>query len=174
MFYFFISLYPHQIHTENAVYLWAHVFMAQKSRISILQTIEIVWKRLTPTPQIWEVQNPELYQKYQVHKRAMEKRLPKVTCERQLFHGTTERASESISKCGFSRSYAGKNGIIFFFHYTNLIAVCAIDPDQALQIWTTLYRYWLHCTTPTFILSAFPAVASWNGSISHRNFDAYR
>ena len=59
--------------------------------------------------QMWQIRNPSLWRKYQVHKRMMNEKLKRDT-ERWLWHGAAENAIDSINKEGFNRSYSGLNG----------------------------------------------------------------
>ncbi|KAI3372981.1 hypothetical protein L3Q82_023426 [Scortum barcoo] len=56
---------------------------------------------------IERVQNPTLWQNYQLMKKQMEKKNKHTNNERMLFHGTKDSAIDRINKQGFNRSYAG-------------------------------------------------------------------
>ena len=60
--------------------------------------------------QIRRIQNPQLYKSFMARKETMDKTGVNGSNERQLFHGTSEAACESINHHGFNRSLAGKNG----------------------------------------------------------------
>ena len=57
------------------------------------------------------IQNLDLYQLYSVLKNQMEKNISdRYELERELFHGTSEKAIDQINHQGFNRVHAGKNG----------------------------------------------------------------
>lgn len=60
--------------------------------------------------QIERVQNPSLWQNYQIMKKQMEVKNKHTNNELLLFHGTTDTSIHLINSKGFNRSYAGKNG----------------------------------------------------------------
>ena len=59
--------------------------------------------------QMWQIRNPLLWLKYQVHKRIMNEKLNRDT-ERWLWHGAAEDAIAFINKEGFNRSYSDLHG----------------------------------------------------------------
>ena len=64
---------------------------------------------------IQRIQNPVLYQQYKVKLREMVKHNPPGHQNEQwLFHGTSPDALDKINTQGFNRSFAGKNGMIYF------------------------------------------------------------
>uniref|UniRef100_A0A3B4FEP5 Poly [ADP-ribose] polymerase n=1 Tax=Pundamilia nyererei TaxID=303518 RepID=A0A3B4FEP5_9CICH len=63
--------------------------------------------------QIERVQNPSLWQNYQIMKKQMEVKNKHTNNELLLFHGTTDTSIDLINKQGFNRSYAGKNGAMY-------------------------------------------------------------
>ncbi|KAJ6665482.1 hypothetical protein lerEdw1_003323 [Lerista edwardsae] len=58
---------------------------------------------------IERIQNPFLWQCFQVLKQAMNKKNGHENNEKILFHGTPNSTAKSINQTGFNRSYAGKN-----------------------------------------------------------------
>ncbi|KAK2838175.1 hypothetical protein Q5P01_015387 [Channa striata] len=56
---------------------------------------------------IERVQNPSLWQNYQIKKKELEKKNNHTNNERLLFHGTSPNAIDLINDKGFNRSYAG-------------------------------------------------------------------
>ena len=58
------------------------------------------------------VQNPVLYQAYQVRKKKMDRDNGTRNNERQLFHGTAAQNVPKINTQGFNRSFAGSNGTL--------------------------------------------------------------
>ncbi|XP_068559360.1 protein mono-ADP-ribosyltransferase PARP14-like [Cebidichthys violaceus] len=59
------------------------------------------------------VQNPTLWQSYQLMKRRLEVKNKHTKNERLLFHGTAATSIDLINKQGFNRSYAGAHGAMF-------------------------------------------------------------
>ena len=86
-----------------------------------------VWARALHA-QVWQVRNPTLWQKYQVHKRMMQQKLGRDT-ECWLWHGAAEEAIACIIKEGFNRSYSGLNGIHTSYMYS------AQYSDENTQTW---------------------------------------
>lgn len=81
--------------------------------------------------QVYRVRNPALWQKYEVTKRQMEKRIgPTMQAERWLWHGADETAVASINKEGFNRSYSGVNG-------TLSVSLVTINCFQIRAIWNS-------------------------------------
>ncbi|CAK6963679.1 Hypothetical predicted protein [Scomber scombrus] len=62
---------------------------------------------------IERIQNPALWQSFQIKKRDMEHRNNHEDNEKRLFHGTCESTVPIINEHGFNRSYAGKNAACF-------------------------------------------------------------
>ncbi|XP_076747409.1 protein mono-ADP-ribosyltransferase PARP14 isoform X3 [Maylandia zebra] len=62
---------------------------------------------------IERVQNPSLWQNYQIMKKQMEVKNKHTNNELLLFHGTTHTSIHLINKQGFNRSYAGKHGAMY-------------------------------------------------------------
>lgn len=60
--------------------------------------------------QIDRIQSQSQWQRYCVLKQAVDKKYPKRTNERQLYHGTTKEICQKINKNGFNRSFCGRNG----------------------------------------------------------------
>ena len=56
---------------------------------------------------IERIQNPYLYQAYQLRKQMMDKDNPEANNERQLFHGTHSDNVKKINTQGFDRSFTG-------------------------------------------------------------------
>jgi len=63
--------------------------------------------------QIIRIQNPSLYQQYEVRKESMQRQhgARNMQVERTLWHGTSSETLESIKLTGFNRSYCGRNGM---------------------------------------------------------------
>ncbi|XP_031694394.1 protein mono-ADP-ribosyltransferase PARP15-like, partial [Anarrhichthys ocellatus] len=59
------------------------------------------------------VQNPTLWQNYQLKKTQLEVKNKHTNNERMLFHGTAASSIDLINKQGFNRSYAGAHGAMF-------------------------------------------------------------
>ncbi|XP_063346030.1 protein mono-ADP-ribosyltransferase PARP14-like [Pelmatolapia mariae] len=75
---------------------------------------ELTKTGLNPTIiSIERVQNPSLWQNYQIMKKQMEVKNKHTNNELLLFHGTTDTSIHLINKQGFNRSYAGKNAAIY-------------------------------------------------------------
>ena len=53
------------------------------------------------------IQNPYLYQAYQLRKQKMDRDNPEENNERQLFHGTNSNNVKKINTQGFDRSFTG-------------------------------------------------------------------
>ena len=53
------------------------------------------------------IQNPYLYQAYQLRKQKMDRDNPEADNERQLFHGTNSNNVKKINTQGFDRSFTG-------------------------------------------------------------------
>ena len=66
------------------------------------------WCRILSLSQIHRNQNKQLYEKYLIHKKQMEKK--NRGNEKILYHGTKEDNVQDISSKGFNRSYCGING----------------------------------------------------------------
>ncbi|KAG8534975.1 hypothetical protein GDO81_029796, partial [Engystomops pustulosus] len=64
----------------------------------------------TEVLQVQKVQNPLLYNQYQLKKQSLRRRSPQTAIERTLYHGTTEDGAKEICHQGFNRSFCGKNG----------------------------------------------------------------
>ncbi|XP_078597384.1 protein mono-ADP-ribosyltransferase PARP14-like [Branchiostoma floridae x Branchiostoma japonicum] len=62
---------------------------------------------------IVRVQNPELYQQYNVKKLQMEMKHPDREVERRLFHATSADTCADINLSGWNRSYCGKNATLY-------------------------------------------------------------
>ncbi|XP_053185151.1 protein mono-ADP-ribosyltransferase PARP14-like [Scomber japonicus] len=62
---------------------------------------------------IERIQNPALWQSFQIKKRDMEQRNGHQENEKRLFHGTCESTVPTINDHGFNRSYAGKNAAYY-------------------------------------------------------------
>ncbi|XP_027534842.1 poly [ADP-ribose] polymerase 14 [Neopelma chrysocephalum] len=58
---------------------------------------------------IERVQNPFLWQTYQIKKKSICKKNKKENNEKLLFHGTAASSLSTINHCGFNRGFAGKN-----------------------------------------------------------------
>uniref|UniRef100_A0A672L5F2 Poly [ADP-ribose] polymerase n=2 Tax=Sinocyclocheilus grahami TaxID=75366 RepID=A0A672L5F2_SINGR len=61
--------------------------------------------------QIDRIQSQSQWQRYCVLKQAVDKKYPKQTNERQLYHGTTKEICQKINKNGFNRSFCGRNAV---------------------------------------------------------------
>uniref|UniRef100_A0A3Q3WW47 Poly [ADP-ribose] polymerase n=1 Tax=Mola mola TaxID=94237 RepID=A0A3Q3WW47_MOLML len=62
---------------------------------------------------IERVQNPTLWQSYQLMRKQLEKKNGHTNNEKQLFHGTAASSIDLINRHGFNRSYAGKHAAAF-------------------------------------------------------------
>ncbi|XP_041642867.1 protein mono-ADP-ribosyltransferase PARP14-like [Cheilinus undulatus] len=62
---------------------------------------------------IERVQNPTLWQSYQIKKKQLEKKNNHQNNEKQLFHGTGAGSIDLINEHGFNRSYAGKHAAVY-------------------------------------------------------------
>lgn len=62
------------------------------------------------TLQIERIQNPFLWQTYQIKKEYLCTKNKTETNEKQLFHGTAPSSLSMINHNGFNRGFAGKNG----------------------------------------------------------------
>ncbi|XP_036075687.1 protein mono-ADP-ribosyltransferase PARP14 isoform X2 [Rousettus aegyptiacus] len=62
---------------------------------------------------IERIQNPNLWNSYQIQKRLMDDKNSHIANERQLFHGTDADSLPHVNQHGFNRSYAGKNAVAF-------------------------------------------------------------
>lgn len=60
---------------------------------------------------IERIQNPHLYEQYQVYKRKLDKENPGGNNEQELFHGTAEKNIQAINKDNFNRSFCGQHGM---------------------------------------------------------------
>ncbi|XP_041643514.1 protein mono-ADP-ribosyltransferase PARP14-like [Cheilinus undulatus] len=77
---------------------------------------------------IERVQNPTLWQGYQIKKKQLEKKNNHKNNEKQLFHGTGASSIDLINEHGFNRSHAGKHAAVYgngtYF---------AVDPHYSAQ-----------------------------------------
>uniref|UniRef100_G1KJA6 Poly [ADP-ribose] polymerase n=1 Tax=Anolis carolinensis TaxID=28377 RepID=G1KJA6_ANOCA len=76
------------------------------------QDVENRFRHGCPTSKIQKierVQNPFLWQSYQVKKQELDKKNGQTNNEKILFHGTPDSTVTPINHTGFNRSYAGKN-----------------------------------------------------------------
>ncbi|XP_007232471.3 protein mono-ADP-ribosyltransferase PARP14-like isoform X2 [Astyanax mexicanus] len=62
--------------------------------------------------EIHRIQNKGLWQRYCVLKQEVDKKYPKQTNERVLYHGTTLEICQKINKNGFNRSFCGRNAVV--------------------------------------------------------------
>ncbi|XP_056127320.1 protein mono-ADP-ribosyltransferase PARP14 [Rhinichthys klamathensis goyatoka] len=62
--------------------------------------------------QIDRIQSQSQWQRYCVLKQAVDKKYPKQTNERMLYHGTTKDICQKINKNGFNRSFCGRNAVV--------------------------------------------------------------
>ncbi|KAM6944682.1 protein mono-ADP-ribosyltransferase PARP14-like [Lycodopsis pacificus] len=74
------------------------------------------------------VQNPTLWQSYQLMKTQLEVKNKHTKNERMLFHGTAASSIDLINKQGFNRSYAGAHGAMF-----GNGSYFAVDPSYSAQ-----------------------------------------
>uniref|UniRef100_A0A8C1V569 Poly [ADP-ribose] polymerase n=1 Tax=Cyprinus carpio TaxID=7962 RepID=A0A8C1V569_CYPCA len=58
------------------------------------------------------IQSQSQWQRYCVLKQAVDKKYPKQTNERLLYHGTTKEICQKINKNGFNRSFCGRNAVV--------------------------------------------------------------
>ncbi|KAG1944967.1 poly [ADP-ribose] polymerase [Pimephales promelas] len=62
--------------------------------------------------QIDRIQSQSQWQRYCVLKQAVDKKYPKQTNERMLYHGTTKDICQKINQNGFNRSFCGRNAVV--------------------------------------------------------------
>lgn len=62
--------------------------------------------------QIERIQNPRLWQSYQLMKKQLELKNKHSNNERQLFHGTDAKSVDYINSRGFDRGFAGTHGTV--------------------------------------------------------------
>ncbi|XP_067300743.1 protein mono-ADP-ribosyltransferase PARP14-like [Pseudorasbora parva] len=62
--------------------------------------------------QIDRIQSQSQWQRYCVLKQAVDKKYPKQTNERLLYHGTNQDICQKINKNGFNRSFCGRNAVV--------------------------------------------------------------
>ena len=60
--------------------------------------------------QIQRVQNKSLYQQFKAKGKELDLHNPNKSNEKRLFHGSDPNTIDLVSRNGFSRNYAGKNG----------------------------------------------------------------
>ena len=80
----------------------------------------------TSIASIERIQNPHLYQAYQLRKAKMDKDNGGNN-ERQLFHGTNPESVTNINTQGFNRSFSGLNGkyaILSMHGYLSMGIIC--------------------------------------------------
>ena len=80
----------------------------------------------TTIASIERIQNPHLYQAYQIRKAKMDKDNGGNN-ERQLFHGTNPESVTNINTQGFNRSFSGLNGkyaILSMHGYLSMGIIC--------------------------------------------------
>ncbi|MGH0139675.1 UNVERIFIED_CONTAM: hypothetical protein FKN15_069913 [Acipenser sinensis] len=63
--------------------------------------------------QIERIQHLKQWQSYAVRKQTLDRKYPKATNERILYHGTTKDICQRINKTGFNRSFCGRNATRF-------------------------------------------------------------
>ncbi|XP_041120245.1 protein mono-ADP-ribosyltransferase PARP14 [Polyodon spathula] len=63
--------------------------------------------------QIERIQHLKQWQSYAVKKQTLDRKYPKATNERILYHGTTKDICQRINKTGFNRSFCGRNATRF-------------------------------------------------------------
>ncbi|CAF0810153.1 unnamed protein product [Adineta ricciae] len=73
---------------------------------------KVMKKNYTQIIQIERVQNERWYKQYTAHSEDFQKRLGRNT-EKQLYHGCTQEAANSIIDSCFNRSFAGVNGVVY-------------------------------------------------------------
>ncbi|KAM9486658.1 protein mono-ADP-ribosyltransferase PARP14 isoform 1-T1 [Clarias gariepinus] len=74
---------------------------SQHKDVAPVQVVEI--RRIQSQPQ---------WQRYCVWKQAVDKKYPKQTNERFLYHGTTNEICQKINRNGFNRSFCGRNAVV--------------------------------------------------------------
>uniref|UniRef100_A0AAR2ILD6 Poly [ADP-ribose] polymerase n=1 Tax=Pygocentrus nattereri TaxID=42514 RepID=A0AAR2ILD6_PYGNA len=74
--------------------------------------IEKDFVRSSKHQDIHRIQNQPQWQRYSVLKQAVDKKYPKQTNERFLYHGTTKDICQKINKNGFNRSFCGRNAVV--------------------------------------------------------------
>ncbi|XP_030579279.1 protein mono-ADP-ribosyltransferase PARP15-like isoform X2 [Archocentrus centrarchus] len=118
---------------------------------------------------IERVQNPALWQSYQILKKQMEAKNKHTNNERLLFHGTSADSTDLINSKGFNRSYAGKNGAM----YGNG-SYFAVDPNYSAGRYARPNIFGHKCMYQTKVLVGdytqgrsgmiTPPAKSWNAS----------
>ncbi|XP_078482956.1 protein mono-ADP-ribosyltransferase PARP15-like [Ciona intestinalis] len=89
---------------------------------------------------IERIQNPSLYKQYEGKREAMVDKVQNSVIERELFHGTTEEASNKIINNYFNRSYAGKHatsygeGVYFALNSSYSHKFCRRDVRHMLVV----------------------------------------
>ncbi|XP_033862092.3 protein mono-ADP-ribosyltransferase PARP14-like [Acipenser ruthenus] len=63
--------------------------------------------------QIERIQHLKQWQSYAVRKQTLDRKYPKATNERILYHGTTKDICQRVNKTGFNRSFCGRNATRF-------------------------------------------------------------
>ena len=93
--------------TGNAVTV--HVVKLSNSSAEYKEVEKKIHKtvHLQKIKSIERIQNPYLYQAYQLRKQTMDKDNPEANNERQLFHGTHSDNVKKINTQGFDRSFTG-------------------------------------------------------------------
>ena len=73
----------------------------------VLQRLQQTVSSSLTIKSVQRIQNPYLYQAYQLRKQKMDRDNPQANNERQLFHGTNSDNVEKINTQGFDRSFSG-------------------------------------------------------------------
>lgn len=87
-----------------------HVVKLASSSVEYQDVVERLQLTVTSNLMIKSVeriQNPYLYQAYQLRKQKMDRDNPQINNERQLFHGTNSDNITKINTQGFDRSFSG-------------------------------------------------------------------
>lgn len=82
------------------------------SKIQKITIIKYTEYKCTLYKQVERVQNKILFQQYVAKKSSKDATNPK-GCQRELWHGFSVDALDSICKYGFNRGYCWKNGKIY-------------------------------------------------------------
>ena len=87
-----------------------HLVELASSSVEYQEVIERLQKTVASDlliKSVERIQNPYLYQAYQLRKQKMDRDNPEANNERQLFHGTNSNNVKKINTQGFDRSFTG-------------------------------------------------------------------
>uniref|UniRef100_A0A8C4S0Z3 Poly [ADP-ribose] polymerase n=1 Tax=Erpetoichthys calabaricus TaxID=27687 RepID=A0A8C4S0Z3_ERPCA len=86
-----------------------------ESKLKEYRTVEALFRKTCNNKilKIERIQNPCLWNNYQIRKKAFDEKNVGVANEKLLFHGTSAPTIQTINNHGFNRSFAGKNAAAF-------------------------------------------------------------